>query len=251
MTKSRHLDPQELSRYFLRRLPADELLEADAHVHDCPDCRGLLARVVDWSRCLGELSAETDTLEHLSYEQIARYVENRLSEAQRAHVDRHVGVCDMCLAELVDLDRFAGDLKIAAEVVARRHRSEDLFKTTVVEQRRIGSDSTFRTSRGRTLTWTASSRRNSSSSRSGLDVIQRSDLGEHLCTAVQQRMRVHVRELLLDLRPDDVEAVASLERRGVTFEEAVARVTGSSSKTVDFQQFRTRRGSGHRSTTSD
>ena len=80
-----------------------------------------------------------------------------------------------------------------------------------------------------------------------LDVIQRRDLGDHLCKAVQQRMRVHVRELLLDLGPDDVEAVAFLERRGVTFEEAVASVT----ETVDFEQFRMRRGLGHSSTTSD
>jgi hypothetical protein len=251
MTKSRHLDPQELSRYFLRRLSADELLEADAHVHDCPDCRGLLARVVDWSRCLGELSAETDTLEHLSYEQIARYVENRLSEAQRAHVDRHVGVCDMCLAELVDLDQFAGDVNIAPEVVARRHRSEDLFKTAVVEQTKNWVRQYIPDFARAHLDVDRIVEEELVEILIRLDVIQRSDLGEHLCKAVQQRMRVHVRGLLLDLRPDDVEAVASLERHGLTFEEAVARVTGSSSKTVDFQQFRMRRGSGHRSTTSD
>jgi hypothetical protein len=249
MTKSRHLDPQELARYYLRRLPADDLLEADAHVHDCADCRGRLARVVDWSRCLGELSGETEPLEHLSYEQLARYVENRLSQAQRAHVDRHVEVCDMCLAELGDLEQFAGDVNVAPEVVARRYRAEDLFKTTVVEQvkhwvrRKVPDFARAHLDVDRIVEeefvaqWIR------------LDVIQRSDLGEHLCTAVQQRVRVHVRGLLLDLRPDDVEAVASLARRGVTFEEAVAGVTESWSKTVDFEQVRMRRGSGPSSTT--
>jgi hypothetical protein len=119
MTNTRHLGAQELARYYLRRLPADDLLEADAHVHDCTDCRGKLARVVDWSRCLGELSSQAAPLEHLSYEQLAGCVERRLSEAQRAQVDRHTEVCDMCLAELADLEQFAGEANVDPEAAVR------------------------------------------------------------------------------------------------------------------------------------
>lgn len=251
MTKSCHLEPQELARYYLRRLSAEELLQAAVHLHDCADCQGRLARVVDWSHSLGELSSDVGPLAHLSYERIARYVENRLSEAQRAQIDRHVEVCDMCRAELADLDQFAGDVNIAPEVVARRHRSEDLFESTVVEQVTNWIRPQVPDFARPHLDVDRIVEEEVVEQLIRLDVIQRHDLGEYLCAAVQQRMRVHVRKLLLDLRPDDGKAVASLERRGMAFEEAVASVTESCSKTVDFEQVRMRRGLGHCSMTSD
>jgi hypothetical protein len=251
MTNIPHLEAQELARYYLRRLSAEELLDAGAHVQNCADCRGKLARVADWSRGLGELSSQTEPLEHLSYEQLARYVEKRLNAVQRAHVDRHVEACEMCLAELADLQRFAGEANVDPGVVARRDRAEDIFRIAVVKE--------LRDRVGRQVPQFARARIDVDriveeevvEQLIRLDVIQRSDLGEHLYKAVQQRVRVHVREWLLALRPDAVEAVASLERRGVAFEEAVATVTGSSSKTADFEQFRMRRRPGHSSTTSD
>jgi hypothetical protein len=242
MMKSAHLEPQLLAGYYLRQLPAEDLLDADAHVHECEDCRSKLSRVVNWSCCLGELSSEIEPMEHLSYEQLARYVENRMSEAQRAEVDRHVEVCDMCLAELADLDQFAADMDLAPEVVARRHRDENLLETTVLEQvkqrarRHVpeflrahpGVDRIIEEEVAEQLI--------------RLDVIQRSDLGEVLWEAVQRRLCAHVKELLLTMQ---FEPVASLEQRGAIVEEVVARATESLWNIVDIEQFRMRTASGH------
>ena len=174
---------------------------------------------------LGYFSSETEPLRHLSYEQLARYVEHRLSESQRAFVDRHVRVCDMCLAELDDLDRFAAGANVAPEVVARRHRAEDLFTATVVEQVKSQVRANVPDFVRVCLDVDGIVEEEVVEQLIRLDVIQRSDLGEVLCEAVQQCVRVHVCELLLDLQP-----------------EAAAE---SLAKTVDIEQFRIRRSSGH------
>jgi len=159
MTKTRHLEPQELARY------------------------------------LGELSNATEPLAHLSYEQLARYVENRLSDTQCAQIDRHVEACDMCRAELVDLERFAADVSVAPEVVARRHRSEDLFETTVVAQVKHWIREQVPDFAQPYLDVDRIVEEEVVEQLIRLDVIQRHDLGEYLCTAVQQRMRVHAGNL--------------------------------------------------------
>jgi anti-sigma factor RsiW len=100
MTDSRHLSAEDVTRYLLRTLTAEDLLIADDHIHDCEDCRRRLAAAVEWSRKLSDLSEQTNGDDHLTHEQLTDFVEGRLSGPQRAAATRHIRECGVCRAEV-------------------------------------------------------------------------------------------------------------------------------------------------------
>jgi hypothetical protein len=95
-----HLTETEVLRYQQRVSSAEELLQTDAHLMECADCR---KRVTD------ALQAEHDT--HLSYEQLERFVDTAVSQEEQQAVASHVRICPACAGELADLQSFRAELR--------------------------------------------------------------------------------------------------------------------------------------------
>src|SRR5687768_9796483 len=99
---SEHLSTEDITSYLKREMPPAELLKADDHLAQCESC----FRKVKDSRFSGS-AADTDFLrlspeesEHLRYEQLEAYVDEKSDEAEREIADVHLKVCPDCLAEL-------------------------------------------------------------------------------------------------------------------------------------------------------
>lgn len=109
---SGHLTPQSVELYQQQRLPAKELLEADAHLSRCASCRDQLKERARMSRAILafrsglELEA-VEGREHPSYEQFTSYVEGRLDEVDVEIMDSHLFVCEECSQVMKELRAFA------------------------------------------------------------------------------------------------------------------------------------------------
>src|SRR5689334_1159572 len=96
-----HLSDEEIAGYRGKSLLPQELLTADSHLAGCELCRG---------RVLNDAGFEPadlpDDLTHLSYEQIAAYVDRLLDETETEIVRSHMAVCRECEEEVRDLEHF-------------------------------------------------------------------------------------------------------------------------------------------------
>jgi predicted anti-sigma-YlaC factor YlaD len=110
---SAHLSPQELDQYRRRLQSAIDLLAADDHLAECEQCRERLGEMVPtaqaWQTLRASLSSEGE-LDHLGYEQLTAYVDEKLNEVQRGVVEKHLDICQMCAAEFQDLRDFSHEL---------------------------------------------------------------------------------------------------------------------------------------------
>lgn len=112
-----------LERYGQRKLSAAELIAADNHLAVCESCRRRAAdpqwadASVDFIRQDLTTLAKMET-SHLSYEQLAAYVDGDLDQADREIVDSHVELCRTCQDELRELQKFRPCLSDA--VIANR-----------------------------------------------------------------------------------------------------------------------------------
>jgi RNA polymerase sigma factor (sigma-70 family) len=115
---SEHLDRQQLDRFRQRTMAAEELLQAGDHLNECAECRDRLGESIDWRAPLfgdperlpdagGRLSL------HLSFEQLAGYIDLTLADVARTRVDSHLRECRACLEELRDLAELASELRDA------------------------------------------------------------------------------------------------------------------------------------------
>jgi predicted anti-sigma-YlaC factor YlaD len=112
---SAHLSQQELEQYHRSALPPMDLLAADDHLAACGQCREQLVELMPeaqaWQTLRASLPAEGEQPEHLSYEQLAAYVDEKLNGIQREAVESHLEICRMCDAELQDLRAFSLEIK--------------------------------------------------------------------------------------------------------------------------------------------
>jgi hypothetical protein len=110
VTVSDHLSIGDVGRYRSRNLPVAERLAINDHLAGCVTCRELfeeprrLEATYSFARTvLGDTRVESGP--HLSYEQIAAYTDELLSDQERSIVDIHLEGCRTCEAEVDDLQR--------------------------------------------------------------------------------------------------------------------------------------------------
>src|SRR5262245_35927489 len=108
---SEHLSSHDLERYRQSALPPPELLAVDDHLAACGQCRAQLAAFVPatiaWQTLNAQLNTNAERIEHLSYEQLAAYVDEQLGNAERLAAESHLETCEICAAELQDLRAFS------------------------------------------------------------------------------------------------------------------------------------------------
>ncbi len=103
-----HLSRDVLARYAARTLSAREILRADKHLASCSACRTeLVSQAVGTASARRVVRAVERAAEHLSYEQLEAYVDQRLTADGRAKVDRHIERCARCARELAEMRTFA------------------------------------------------------------------------------------------------------------------------------------------------
>ncbi len=111
----KHLVTEQLRAYGQHRLSPAELIEADAHLAECEACRQRLETALPASTVAlyaawqnePAWQNEADSPAHLSFEQLAAFVEQTLNHAETHVVSDHVATCGQCAFAVNDLRRFA------------------------------------------------------------------------------------------------------------------------------------------------
>lgn len=114
MKNLEHLTEEAINRYRERASSRAELLAVQTHIRACAACRARLEQAVEANAAFLSLQRQVtggsidliDEPEHLPYEQLALYVDNRLDEVEREIAESHLAICEECSGDLVDLRRY-------------------------------------------------------------------------------------------------------------------------------------------------
>ena len=114
-----HLTEKQLSEYINCKLSPVELLLIDDHLTNCADCCKKLSSVLQANMggygavnfLAGELTA-TEEDSHLSFRQIAAYLDAQLDAPARQAITEHVELCHTCQTEIEDLRAFQQTLSL-------------------------------------------------------------------------------------------------------------------------------------------
>jgi hypothetical protein len=112
-----HLTDEWIGKYQAKSLAVEDLESASRHLNDCGTCRRVLLARMGPVRLPEELAEMPEDL-HLSYEEIAGYIDGKLDAAGRDQVEAHTFICTTCSSEIADLRRL--DAQLAAPVAAVR-----------------------------------------------------------------------------------------------------------------------------------
>lgn len=97
----------EIGAFLRRELEGPRFLECVEHIGVCDDCRRKFAQRKDLAAAKLQLESNLSPLvEHISEQEIQRYVTGRLSLARICEIDGHLAECSQCAAEIRDLRDF-------------------------------------------------------------------------------------------------------------------------------------------------
>lgn len=113
---SGHLTEDQFQKYKERKIPTSELLAIGDHLAECKECREKLGGAEERAAILHALirdlqSAVIKGPEHLTYKQIASYVDGTMNPAQLEIVQSHLEGCIRCKSEWEDLGKYRKELK--------------------------------------------------------------------------------------------------------------------------------------------
>jgi hypothetical protein len=107
---SEHLSSEQAERFHKRLSPPGEILSIYNHLAACEECRRLLAArqqpEASLAFVLADLEGVAAETDHLSYEQIAAYVDDEADGADREIIETHLEACAACEAEVKELSAF-------------------------------------------------------------------------------------------------------------------------------------------------
>jgi len=98
-----HLTPEQWQRYRTGRLQPGELAQIDAHLSACPECRARLLSDEQTRQAIARLRAQLFAplpSECPTYDQLADYLDEQLSEDERLQVEEHLQSCPLCVQEV-------------------------------------------------------------------------------------------------------------------------------------------------------
>ena len=124
-----HLSEYQISGYVRHQISPAELLVTDEHLALCQACRERLKVVLQASMgghlavtsIFEELTAIGEKLPaHLTYEQMADYLDDQLNEIDLEILNSHLEACHSCLTEINDLQAFGKMLQPQPETLPKR-----------------------------------------------------------------------------------------------------------------------------------
>ncbi len=104
-----HLTEQQFLAFGQQRLPPAELLRLDAHLSACATCRQSLETALSGSALALHAELQTalpDAPPHLTFAQLAAYVDETLAPVEQAFATDHAATCAQCAAAVDDLRAF-------------------------------------------------------------------------------------------------------------------------------------------------
>src|SRR5947209_12188624 len=106
-----------MTEFLARALPAEKILALDDHLTDCAACRRRLMELSDGERVKAMFRgftglrdsrpAEPISINHLTYEQLADYVDGKLAGQASESVHGHLSECQRCMREARELGEFS------------------------------------------------------------------------------------------------------------------------------------------------
>lgn len=118
---SEHLTSQSIELFRKGLMSPVELLQAGDHLSACPACREQAAGRMVMDKVFNSLNADLNSagaLEastHLSYEQTAAYVDQRMDDVEREIANSHLQLCEECKEDVRDLSAFRATLNRETE----------------------------------------------------------------------------------------------------------------------------------------
>lgn len=119
-----HLSNEQIEQYQRKVLRRPELIEVDGHLSSCPVCREKLDVALpvkeSFQREFGRDSEEQ--IAHLSFEQIADFVDGKLDAVDQEITESHFEICINCQQERDDLLAFRQEISADRPPVGRQIR---------------------------------------------------------------------------------------------------------------------------------
>ena len=129
-----HLSEEQVVLYRSRSLAAVELLQVSRHLTECEECRGRIASPSEiYSGIEGlrvVLGAEGAALHHLTYEEIAAYVDRQIAGEDAAAIEKHIGECRSCANQISELQALQREMEGPHESVSWLARVAVLWRKT-------------------------------------------------------------------------------------------------------------------------
>lgn len=107
-----HISDEIFDRYAERKADAAEILRVQTHVAACDACRAKLARVLGEEKVFAAIHGDfafddfADEPEHLLYQQLEFFVDDKLDEVEREIAESHLAICGECEKDLADLRKY-------------------------------------------------------------------------------------------------------------------------------------------------
>ena len=112
-----HLSEEQVALYRDRSLAAAELLRASHHLAECETCRVRMASPSELHAGAEAfrviLEGEAANPPHLTYHEIAAYVDRQLSGEDAAQVEHHARECRSCAAEVAGIEALSRELGVS------------------------------------------------------------------------------------------------------------------------------------------
>jgi anti-sigma factor RsiW len=116
---SAHLTARQIEGFNGRSASPAELLAAMNHIASCEACREQVSSEQKTRAAVVSLQADLSrqpNSDHVSYEALARCVDDTLNQADREVLESHVGLCAHCADELADLRAFKAEMTTYPEI---------------------------------------------------------------------------------------------------------------------------------------
>jgi anti-sigma factor RsiW len=114
LNMGKHLKEEQIDMYWRKSIPPEILISIHKHIETCDDCRLRLRKPYQEKHIFEAFQASLKDLvqedEHLSYEEISNYIDNRVDEIDKEIIESHIEICSECKAELYDLRNFSKEL---------------------------------------------------------------------------------------------------------------------------------------------
>src|SRR5689334_18721015 len=95
-----HLPSQMIEQFIARKLAPADLLTVAQHLAVCDHCRAQSNQLKNTNSGVlylrGNLQEEFAEHSHLSYEQLAAFVDSSLNQAERETAAKHIAACGAC-----------------------------------------------------------------------------------------------------------------------------------------------------------
>lgn len=131
---SEHLTAGQIDAANKRSAPPAELLAALDHLAACEACREKFDsahKIHAAFEALREDLRQQPYNNHLSFEELAGYVDDSLIQADREAVDSHIDLCSSCAAEAADLRAFKAEMTTYPEIERSPARASTLRERVV------------------------------------------------------------------------------------------------------------------------